>query len=197
MTVTTRTNATRLRTSTSAGVLRPEDFARLIRLERYPCSPALTDYVENYWSLHWELPDGVTHVSSTLPHPACTLSVERGAQRSEVGDDPVVVTGVVTKRFDVDVRDSGWVFAAKFRPGGLAALIGGTARDWRDRTLPARELRVDVTQAQLATRLASWTAPPSRYTSGVMGKYVRLVSSAADGAVTAAAALTTREMTTS
>lgn len=138
--MTPRTNATRPRTSTSAGVLRPEDFARLIRLERHPCSPALTDYVENYWSLRWELPDGVTHVSSTLPHPACTLSVERGAQRSEVGDDPVVVTGVVTKRFDVDVRDSGWVFAAKFRPGGLAALTGGTARDWRDRTLPARDL---------------------------------------------------------
>ena len=60
---------------------------------------------------------GTTYVSSTLPHPACNLSVEHGAQRDEVGDDPVVVTGVVTRRFDVTIRDPGWVYAAKFRPG--------------------------------------------------------------------------------
>jgi dihydroxy-acid dehydratase len=53
--------------------------------------------------------------------------------------------------------------------------------------LPARELRVDVADVELAARLATWVAPPPRHTSGVMSKYARLVSSAADGAVTAAA----------
>ncbi|HJR60443.1 MAG TPA: dihydroxy-acid dehydratase [Vicinamibacterales bacterium] len=54
--------------------------------------------------------------------------------------------------------------------------------------LPARELRIDVGDAEMAARLAAWTKPESGHTSGVMGKYARLVSSAADGAVTAAAA---------
>jgi AraC-like DNA-binding protein len=57
-----------------------------------------------------------------------------------VGDEPVVVTGVVTRRFDVDIRDEGWVYAAKFRPGGLADLTGVNARSLRDATVPATEL---------------------------------------------------------
>ena len=48
-----------------------------------------------------------------------------------------MVTGVVTRRFDVTIRDAGWVYAAKFRPGGLAALTGAHARDLRDATVPA------------------------------------------------------------
>ena len=68
-----RTNATRAAaTTTSAGVLRPEDLARLTRLARYPVAEALASHVENLWSLRWDLPPGVEHRSSTLPHPACT-----------------------------------------------------------------------------------------------------------------------------
>ena len=99
--------------------------------------PELAPWVENYWSLRWDLPPGTSYLSSTLPHPACNLSVERGIRRDGVGDDPVVVTGVVTRRFDVTIRDAGWVYAAKFRPGGLAALTGAHARDLRDATVSA------------------------------------------------------------
>ncbi len=111
-----------------------------MHLERIECSPELSSWVENYWSLRWDLPTDTSYVSSTLPHPACNLSVERGHQRDEVGSDPVVVTGVVTKRFDVTIRDEGWVYAAKFRPGGLAALTGVNARTLRDATIPASEV---------------------------------------------------------
>jgi AraC-like DNA-binding protein len=131
---------TRAPTSTTAGVLRPDQLARHVHLERIDCSPDLSPWVENYWSLHWELPSGSSYVSSTLPHPACNLSVERGHQRDEVGAGPVVVTGVVTKRFDVMIRDAGSVYAAKFRPGGLAALTGVHARTLRDATVPASEV---------------------------------------------------------
>lgn len=127
-------------TSSGSGILRPDQLARHVSLERADCATELAPWVENYWTLRWELPPGTTYLSSTLPHPACTLSVERGAQRDEVGDDPVVVTGVVTRRFDVDVRDSGWVYAAKFRPGGFAALTGTEARPLRDATVPASGL---------------------------------------------------------
>lgn len=136
-------------TSTSSGVLRPEQLARSTTLRRLPASEAVAGHVENYWVLRWSLPAGATHASETLPHPACTLSVERGRTREGVGPDPVVVTGVPTRRFDVELAGEGWVFAAKFRPGGLAALTGATAADWRDRTLAA----VEVLPATVVDRL--------------------------------------------
>ena len=86
---------TRVPTSTRAGILRPDQLARHVHLERSACAEELAPWIENYWSLRWDLPSG-SYVSSTLPHHACSLSVERGHLRDEVGDDPVVVTGVVT-----------------------------------------------------------------------------------------------------
>ena len=46
------------------------------------------------------------------------------------------------------------------------------------------ELRINVTDRVLATRRAKWKAPAPRYTSGVLAKYARLVSSSSHGAVT-------------
>ena len=51
--------------------------------------------------------------------------------------------------------------------------------------LTARTLNVSLSPAELADRLAQLPPPPPRATSGVMGKYARLVSSAAQGAITA------------
>jgi len=47
-----------------------------------------------------------------------------------------------------------------------------------------RELRINVTERELAARRAAWQAPAPRYTSGVLAKYARLVSSSSLGAVT-------------
>jgi len=96
--------------------------------------------VEWYWRLTWDLPGGTSYPSHTLPHPTSNLSVELGCTRRGVGTDPVVLTGVVTRRFDVTLTGSGLVVAAKFRPGGLTALTGTSARTLRDRVVPARTL---------------------------------------------------------
>ena len=50
--------------------------------------------------------------------------------------------------------------------------------------LPSRTLNLEITNAEMQRRLASWRAPAPRYTSGVMAKYALLVSSAASGAIT-------------
>jgi dihydroxy-acid dehydratase len=47
-----------------------------------------------------------------------------------------------------------------------------------------RELRINVAQRELERRRASWTPPAPRYTSGVLAKYARQVSSSSLGAVT-------------
>jgi dihydroxyacid dehydratase/phosphogluconate dehydratase len=43
---------------------------------------------------------------------------------------------------------------------------------------------LEITNAEMQRRLASWRAPAPRYTSGVMAKYALLVSSSALGAIT-------------
>ncbi len=47
-----------------------------------------------------------------------------------------------------------------------------------------RSLNVQLTKAEISSRLRKWKRPVPRYTAGVMGKYARHVSSASEGAVT-------------
>jgi len=48
----------------------------------------------------------------------------------------------------------------------------------------ARLLSLNVTDAEIQKRRAAWSAPPPRFTRGVLAKYARVVSSASRGAVT-------------
>ena len=50
--------------------------------------------------------------------------------------------------------------------------------------IKARQLRVEVSDVELAKRREHWHAPLPRYQKGVMAKYARSVSSASEGAVT-------------
>ncbi len=65
--------------------------------------------------------------------------------------------------------------------GPIAALREGDTVAF---DVPARELRVELSDDEIQARLADWEPPAPRYPDGVMGKYARLVSSAAVGAVT-------------
>jgi dihydroxy-acid dehydratase len=63
----------------------------------------------------------------------------------------------------------------------------GALRDGDEVTIDVagRRLEVDLSDEQMATRLREYTPPPPAYTSGVMAKYAKSVSSASHGAVTA------------
>jgi dihydroxy-acid dehydratase len=65
--------------------------------------------------------------------------------------------------------------------GPIAALQDG---DVVTIDIEKRRIDTDVPAAEIAKRLAAWTPPKPRYTSGVFAKYAALVSSAADGAIT-------------
>jgi dihydroxy-acid dehydratase len=65
--------------------------------------------------------------------------------------------------------------------GPLAALRDG---DLVTIDIDARRIDTDVPAGDMIERLRGWTAPKSRYTSGVFAKYAALVSSASDGAIT-------------
>lgn len=169
-----RTNATAEATASTAGILRPEEFARHVRLRRDPAGAGADRWVENHWSLAWDLPGGRWFAGQTLPHPTCSLTVELLTHpRPEVPPgERLVVTGVVTRRFDVEVRGSGRVVGVRFRPGGLAALTGRAASAWTDRTVPARGILPDdvchlLDDADLAGDPPAWARVAEEALTGI------------------------------
>jgi dihydroxy-acid dehydratase len=67
--------------------------------------------------------------------------------------------------------------------GPIAAVRDG---DLITLDLPGRTIHVDISDSEMAERLRQYQPLPPRFTTGVMAKYARLVSSAAEGAVTTA-----------
>jgi dihydroxy-acid dehydratase len=66
--------------------------------------------------------------------------------------------------------------------GGPIAFV----RDGDQIKIDVHELALDllVDDSEIAKRRASWVPNPPRYTSGVLGKYARLVQGADTGAIT-------------
>ena len=122
-------------------MLRPEEMARHVTFDECPPTPGAAPWVERVWSVSWDLPDGVEHVNSIVPHPSASLTVERGQVDRDAAHGPGVwVTGVMTQRFDAVCRGRGGVVGVKFHPGGFTALTGVAAADLTDRSAPAAGL---------------------------------------------------------
>jgi dihydroxy-acid dehydratase len=88
-----------------------------------------------------------------------------------------------------DGRFSGGTYGMVVGHVAPEAAVGGTIaliKEGDPITIDAdrRLLQLDVPDAELARRRAGWTAPAPRYTTGVLYKYAKLVSSASLGAVT-------------
>jgi dihydroxy-acid dehydratase len=66
--------------------------------------------------------------------------------------------------------------------GGPIAIVQNG--DMIEFDIEARELRVELSDDEIAARLGGWTAPAPRYSTGVFAKYAAHVSSASEGAVT-------------
>ena len=139
-------------TASTAGVLRPHEFARHVDLAREPVGESAGRWVENRWSLRWDLPQGRWFDSEVIPHPTCSLTLELGShpRAAMPPGETVAVTGVCTRRFDVDLRGWGRVVGLRFRPGGLAALTGHPASAWNDRSVPASEVLPPALASALA-----------------------------------------------
>jgi dihydroxy-acid dehydratase len=88
-----------------------------------------------------------------------------------------------------DGRFSGGTYGLVVGHVAPEAAVGGTialVRDGDPITIDAerRRLELELPEAEIARRRAGWRAPAPRYTTGVLAKYAKLVSSASLGAVT-------------
>ena len=147
-------------------------MARHVSFDETAPSPGAAPWVERVWSVTWDLPDGVEHVNSIVPHPSVSLTVERGEVDRDGAHGPGVwVTGVVTHRFDAVCRGRGGVVGAKFHPGGFTALTGIPAAELngpqpaRGRPGPGRR-----GAGRPAPRRARSRAGPVRASSRTLGR---------------------------
>ncbi len=108
------------------------------------------------------------------------LAVTGAIMGAGLGEDTLLITD---GRFSGATRGPmiGHV-APEAAVGGVIALVEDGDRIVMD--VETRELSVRVPEEELARRRDLWTPPPPNYTTGVMAKYAKLVSSASVGAVT-------------
>ena len=108
------------------------------------------------------------------------LAVTAAIVGAGLGDSVALVTD---GRFSGATRGLmvGHVSPEAARGGPLALVADGDAIEI---DIAGRRLDLDVAAAELERRRLGWSPPPPRYTSGVLAKYGRLVSSASTGAVT-------------
>ncbi|MEV3937456.1 helix-turn-helix domain-containing protein [Glycomyces sp. NPDC049804] len=112
-------------TASDKGLLRPHEAARFIDLRRYRETGLLGQYVERYWSVQWDLPEGASYESVVIPHPCVNLSF------MPVLGAEVHGPGIAVSRHPL--TGGGRVFGVKFRPGGFTAFSGVEAAalaDW-------------------------------------------------------------------
>ncbi|HKV75068.1 MAG TPA: dihydroxy-acid dehydratase [Gemmatimonadales bacterium] len=88
-----------------------------------------------------------------------------------------------------DGRFSGGTYGLVVGHVAPEAAVGGAIALVREGDLitidaPGRLLQLEISEAELEQRRREWSAPPPRYTRGVLAKYAKQVSSAALGAVT-------------
>ncbi len=108
------------------------------------------------------------------------LAVTAAIVGAGLGESVVMLTD---GRFSGATRGlmAGHVAPEALAGGPIAALREGDTIVF---DIPNRRLDVELSDEEIAQRLKAWTPPAPRYTSGVMAKYARLVSSASEGAIT-------------
>ncbi|HKN93207.1 MAG TPA: dihydroxy-acid dehydratase [Thermoleophilaceae bacterium] len=77
---------------------------------------------------------------------------------------------------------AGHVAPEALHGGPIAAVRDGDIIEF---DVPARELRLQLSDEEIAERVAAYEPPPAPYRSGALAKYARQVKSASEGAITA------------
>jgi AraC-like DNA-binding protein len=139
----------------SRGILDPWLLRQRVQLNRYPAGPALAALVDWFWAVRWDLPEGQAHRQQVLTHPGANFSISPAS--AEPGDRQARplearLNGVARGLSTRVLVGRGWAVAALTRPGGLGALIAGSAADYTDRVVPLGEA-AGVDEAALLRRV--------------------------------------------
>ncbi|MBU3066868.1 helix-turn-helix domain-containing protein [Nocardia sp. NEAU-G5] len=117
------------------GILRPRRQEEHRTLTRLPAGPELSQFVEWYWCVQWDLRGQPPYVAEVLSYPSVNVSFERTTSRTGG-----FVNGVCTTKFTRELSEEGETFAVKFRPGGFGAFTGLDVGSFRDAAVELTEV---------------------------------------------------------
>lgn len=113
--------------------------ASVFDLRQWQPSAAAAVWVENFWSVTWDLRNAQPFDSTVITFPAVHLTHEWGTDGVRHGHPlpATLVHGVLERVFTTTLAESGSVVGARFRPGGFAARFGRDAGALTGRIVPA------------------------------------------------------------
>lgn len=134
-------------TEDARGIVDPGAGLRRFTLDRVAPTAELARFVELFWLISWDLPEGEQFAQEIVTHPAVNLAFEWWSDAAPVAE----VHGVITTRDVRKLHAQGRVVGVKFRPGGFRPFLGTTVRSITDRSVPAAEVfGLAVTEAGAA-----------------------------------------------
>lgn len=121
------------------GILNPFEGFKHFSLRREAPPDDLAQFVDGFWSVHWDLEGRPPFEQEILPYPCVNLSTGVGGFE---------VHGPATKRFVAQLSHRGDVFGTRFTPAGFSAFA----------RVPMRELVDGIVSVQAATGRAPGTS---------------------------------------
>ncbi len=117
--------------ATEPGILHPGRSRQQFDYRRHVPDLRLAPFVENFWTIIWELPAGAEFTASVLPYPSVNLTVTNTEAH---------VTGVTRTRYDRHLVGDGWVVGARFRAGCFRPFLGSPVKALTDRHRPITDV---------------------------------------------------------
>ncbi len=134
----------RVKAGIGKGVLHPVEGQRKFSTARFEPCEALTPFVEHFWTVAWQLPDGAVFVQETLPYPCVHMAFER--EQSEV-------VCVMRGRFRRQLVGSGRVFAVRFKPGGFFSFLPENQSLLQEKRISVNRVLPDLDLAEFEQQL--------------------------------------------
>jgi AraC-like DNA-binding protein len=136
-------------------ILHPHEQERYRTLNRLPAGGTVSDYVDWYWSVRWDMRGRAPYHAEVLPYPCVHLTFERDGDRRGG-----FVNGVCTRKYVRELIGRGETFGVRFRPGGFGAFTGLDVGAFRDRAIPVDEVLPDT--GDLVDRVLAEPGDPGR-----------------------------------
>ncbi len=116
---------------TEPGILHPVRSQQAFDYRRHDPGPRLAPFVENFWTITWNLPRGEEFTAQVLPYPCVNASVT---------NTEADVTGVTRDRYDRRLCGDGYAVGVRFRPGGFRPFVTGPVSSLTDRHRPIAQV---------------------------------------------------------
>jgi hypothetical protein len=114
-----------------AAILRPKLSSRHFNYRRHEAPSELSDFVENLWTVTWDLPAGDSYTAEVLPYPSVNLSVT---------NTEADVTGLVRRRYERRLIGRGFAIGVRFRPACFRPFVGWPVSQMTDKHRPIADV---------------------------------------------------------